>query len=139
MGISRASGDLVIRDSALALKARTSSGDLSIRDVVLTGDSELGTASGSVLLRLAAAITADLVLKSASGRVTLQLNGIPSDIELICSVNKDRGQIMAPFSFESAHLVERNGQQYLEKKLRLGKAMHRVLLVSSSGDLVVEK
>ncbi len=137
--ISLASGDLVIRDSTLGLKAVTASGDVSIRDVTLNAAAELKSASGSVLLRLAAPLSADMTLKSASGRVTLQLNGQPADAEFICTVGKDRGRINAPFSFDSERLIEKNGQLYEEKTVKLGLGRYKIVLSVASGDLFVEK
>jgi len=137
--ISLASGDLVVRESKLALSAKTASGDVSIRDVVLTGSTDLKSFSGSVLLRLAAPISADLALKSASGRVTLQLNGQAVDAEIVCTMGKDQGRMLVPFTFDSERQTEKNGQKYMERVIKLGKALHHVVISVASGDLIIEK
>ncbi len=137
--ISLASGDLVIKESRVRLKAGTASGDISARDIVLEGQCQMKSASGSLLLRLASPISADLTMKSASGTVTLQLNGNPDDAEFVCTTGKDRGRIMAPFDFDFERIVEKNRRKMLEKTARRGKALYRVLMSSSSGDLSIEK
>lgn len=137
--VSLTSGDLVIKESQLILKAGTISGDLSVRDLNMTGACALQSASGSVLLHLGAPLAADLTLKSASGSVVLQLNGSGIDAELICSTGQDRGKITVPFSFDSQLVLEKNGVRMLENKVRIGKGLYRVFLSSVNGDVRLEK
>lgn len=137
--VSLASGEIVIRDSNGTFAVKTASGDVSARDVILSGGSEFKSASGSVLLRLGGALTGSVSLKSASGQVTLQQYALTQDIEFICTVGKDKGQILAPFDFETERIFEQYGQAYSEKTVKFGKGGNRVIMSSSSGDLNIEK
>lgn len=137
--ISLASGNLTIRDSKLTVQAKTASGDIAVRDVKLDGSSELKTASGTVLLRLSAPLQSDLHIKSATGRITLQLNAHAPNATFICRIEKERGRISSPFNFDSERVIEENGHIFLEKTVKIGNTCCTVIISCNSGDLFIEK
>jgi hypothetical protein len=158
--ISTGSGGADIEDSTGEFDISTGSGSLRSTKVKITGNSEFSTGSGSVTgkgltlgadisfstgsgdvdLRLAKGSSHNISLSSGSGDATLDLNGAKLEGTLVMKAGKRRGDIEAPFDFDTEEEIEnRWGSDTVEKTKVFSKKDVRVKISTGSGTAKVTK
>ena len=134
-----ASGDINLAGCQAEVECSTASGDVEADGLALQGIASFSTASGDVVVRLGAALADDVELSTASGSVTLDLNGHPLTGLFIMTAREDRGRISAPFAFDKEEIIDRHGRDYMQKTAKIKKDSPRITLDTASGSAVVKK
>ncbi len=139
MDISTASGEIKIKDSKGSFELSCASGEIEARNITVKDEGSFSTASGDIEIRLAESADVDLNLSAASGDITLDYNGneIKGFFEL--SARKRRGNISAPYAFDTENEVERHGETYLVKSFKRGSATPVIIMETSSGRVTLKK
>jgi len=130
-----ASGDIKFDNAKGSFEAKTASGDMDAKNVVFTGDSQFGSASGEINVEVAESPVFNLELATVSGDVVLDYNGnaIKGHFEFKGKVKN----MSSPIPFDNAgedHRWSPFGTRYFSK----GNSP-TIRLKSVSGDLELKK
>lgn len=115
--LSTASGDYDIENCQGEFDIQTASGDIDARGVIITDDSDFGSASGNVRVTLGASAEHDLNIGSASGKAALDYNGNKMTGLFELTARYDYGRISAPFEFDDVEKFRKHGQRYIMKSI----------------------
>lgn len=98
-------------------KFNTGSGRVVASDITLNAGLILNTGSGNVKLTLTNPVDHDISINSGSGNATLNLGGAKLQGTLVMTAGERRGEIEAPFEFDTTELIEqgRYGSDRIEK------------------------
>ncbi len=137
--ISTASGDIRVKNSRGEFDLSCASGDIEVSGITLEDESSFSTASGDIEVGLAESLKYDLECSAASGDVELDYNGNEIKGFFEFTTKKHSGNIRSPLDFDTEEEYERGGRTYVKKSFSIGGSKPRILLSSSSGDVVLKK
>ena len=136
---STASGDFDIRNCSGLFKIASASGDIEATGLEIDANSTLGSASGSVNVKLGKTPKYDLDVGSASGRAVLDYNGNPLVGYFEFEANARTGDIESPVDFDDEETFYKNDQRYVRKWFVEGKDRPEITIGSGSGRAVLKK
>ena len=134
---SAASGDIQLTGCSGEFEVSSASGNVDADGVMLQETGSFSSASGNVLVVLAAAPEHDLSVGSASGDATLNYNGNPFSGRFELTANYRHGQISAPVKFDGEDRYERHGDRYISKWFTKGPETPLISLNTGSGEAVL--
>ena len=113
--LSTASGSYDIENCQGEFNIHSASGNIDVTGVIITEESQFGSASGNVRVTLGATPEHDLNLSTASGRAVLDYDGNKMVGFFEMTARYDKGRISAPFEFNTVENYRRHGQRYVTK------------------------
>jgi hypothetical protein len=131
--VTTRSGSVRLLDATGAFSLYSESGLIDARGITVTAASELGTASGSVSLLLAASPRDDLFLSARSGTASVNYGGNPPAGRFHLEAEAAEGEISSGFGFDTRVQVDRNGVAYTVGDLRRENDTPRVRILTRSG------
>ena len=137
--VGTASGSIRIMSAKGEFKIGAASGDIEVDRVTVEGVSEFSAASGDVEVTLAQPLNHDVEISSASGDAVLDFAGNPIKGHIEMTARADRGDIEAPFEFESEEFHTKGGTEYVTKKASVNGNQPRIEISTASGHAVVKK
>ena len=105
----------------------------------IDANSTLGSASGSVNVKLGKTPKYDLDVGSASGRAVLDYNGNPLVGYFEFEANARTGDIESPIDFDDEETFYKNDQRYVRKWFVEGKDRPEITIGTGSGRAVLKK
>ncbi|MCX6835063.1 MAG: DUF4097 family beta strand repeat-containing protein [candidate division Zixibacteria bacterium] len=135
--VSAASGDIQLTECGGEFEVSSASGDVDVDGVTLKESGSFSSASGNVLVILAATPEYDLSVGSASGEATLNYNGNPLNGRFEFTANYRHGRISAPVTFDGEDRYERHGDRYISKWFTKGPETPLISLSTGSGQAVL--
>lgn len=133
------SGDIDLEDLLAEVNAQTGSGDIEANNIELSERSYFGTGSGDSEVMLAKPTNFDISVSSGSGDASLDFNGNVIEGEIVMTVNKKRGEIRAPFDFDSEEEIDEGRNTKLKKTKKLGDKDVQINVSSGSGTAKISK
>ena len=137
--LNSASGDISLNNSTGIFNLKAASGNISAEMIELSGNSEMATASGAVLLKLAKTPAHNLSLSAASGDVTLDYGGNEINGYFEFMARKEKGRIISPIKFDKEETVRIDGNDFDKKMFTRGSSTPVILLKTSSGTVKLIK
>jgi DUF4097 and DUF4098 domain-containing protein YvlB len=134
-----ASGDIEIDESAGTFELSCASGDIEAREIDIEGESSFSAASGDVEVKLGTMANHNLDLGTASGNITLDLNGNALKGTLKVEFRKGKGKVNSPFNFEKEETVTQNGKAYTRLIYSGGADIPIYKLHTASGRITIVK
>lgn len=131
-----ASGSITIKKLTGVFKLNTASGFISAKQITISDQSEFHSASGSVYVSLKNTPEFDIDLSSASGAVTLDLNGNPVSGNIEMRAREKLGKIMCPLKFDIIKEEFINDQKYIVKS-RLAKNSSPVFKIYTASGIAI--
>ena len=135
--VSAASGDIRLTECSGEFEVSSASGDVDVDGVMLKESGSFSSASGNVLVILAATPEYDLSVGSASGDATLNYNGNPLIGRFEFTASYRHGHISAPVTFDGEDRYERHGDRYVSKWFTKGPETPLISLSTGSGEAVL--
>lgn len=139
MHMSTASGEIEITGAKGAFGLSCASGEIKATGITVAGESQFSTASGSVMVVLAATSEYDLALSTASGDVTLDYAGNPVKGYFEFEARRGHGRIVSPFDFDNEEEFEHHGDMYMRKSFSKEGNTPSVFLKTASGRVELKK
>jgi len=136
---STASGDFDIRDCSGMFKVASASGDIDAVGLEIDANSTLGSASGSVNVKIGKTPEYDLDVGSASGRAILDYNGNPLAGYFEFEANARTGDIESPVDFDDEETFYKNEQRYVRKWFVAGNDRPEITIGTGSGRAILRK
>jgi hypothetical protein len=137
--LNTASGEIEMDDCEGEFAANTASGSIQADGVTLSDVSNFNTASGRVLVVLAATAEHDLMISTASGRVTLDYGGNPIKGYFEFSSKYRKGRIVSPIDFEDEERYRRWGDRYVRKWFTKDADTPQIFIETASGKAVLRE
>lgn len=138
--VNAGSGDIRFDKVSGDFQVNTGSGDIKANNVTIAGNSKFNTGSGNATVSLAAALKSSISLNSGSGDSKLQFNGTPISGTVVMTANKNGGDIVAPFKFDSEETVDEGGnQKRIRKTAKLGDQNISIKIGTGSGTAEITK
>ena len=136
---STASGDIDLKDSEGEFDLSTASGDIEAKGIILNEEGSFSTASGDIEIKLAKTAGYDMEISTASGDAILDYAGneLTGYFEFIA--RKDKGDIIAPVSFDREEEFEKHGRTYERKSFSAKGNSPKITISTSSGKAVLKK
>lgn len=131
--MAAASGNVMVTDSKGGFKMTAASGDVTAGNILCTAPCHFAAASGDVEVSLTKTAEFDLDLAAASGDVTLNYRGNKIVGEFVFIARKGRGDISAPFKFDTEEVVKKYNKEYDKKSFKRGNSSPKISLMTSSG------
>lgn len=139
MDLETASGDIEIDESAGIFELSCASGDIEAREIDIEGESSFSAASGDVEVKLGTMTNNDLDLGTASGNVTLDLNGNTMKGTLQVEFRKGKGKVNSDFDFEKEETFTQNGKEYTRLIYSGGAEIPTYKIHTASGRITIVK
>ena len=127
------SGPIKSKDLSGQLSLHSNSGDISAAALHATGPGFFNTTSGDLAIGLAQAPAAEMTLQTVSGDAVLDYGGAPISGNFSFYAQVDRGEIIAPFSFDREEQHELEGHTYQLKSFSRTDDLPQILLRTDSG------
>ena len=127
------SGPIKSKDLSGQLSLHSNSGDISAAALHATGPGFFNTTSGDLAIGLAQAPAAEMTLQTVSGDAVLDYGGAPISGNFLFYAQVDRGEIIAPFSFDREEQHELEGHTYQLKSFTRTDDLPQILLRTDSG------
>lgn len=127
------SGPIKSKDLSGQLSFYSNSGDISAAALRATGPGFFDTTSGDLAIGLAQAPAAEMTLQTVSGDAVLDYGGAPISGNFLFYAQVDRGEIIAPFSFDREEQHELEGHTYQLKSFSRTDDLPQILLRTDSG------
>ena len=127
------SGPIKSKDLSGQLSLHSNSGDISAAALHATGPGFFNTTSGDLSIGLAQAPAAEMTLQTVSGDAVLDYGGAPISGNFSFYAQVDRGEIIAPFSFDREEQHELEGHTYQLKSFTRTDDLPQILLRTDSG------
>ena len=127
------SGPIKSKDLSGQLSFYSNSGDISAAALRATGPGFFDTTSGDLAIGLAQAPAAEMTLQTVSGDAVLDYGGAPISGNFLFYAQVDRGEIIAPFSFNREEQHELEGHTYQLKSFSRTDDLPQILLRTDSG------
>ena len=127
------SGPIKSKDLSGQLSFYSNSGDISAAALRATGPGFFYTTSGDLAIGLAQAPAAEMTLQTVSGDAVLDYGGAPISGNFSFYAQVDRGEIIAPFSFDREEQHELEGHTYQLKSFSRTDDLPQILLRTDSG------
>ncbi len=137
--INCGSGDVTAEGIEALVKINAGSGNIELDNASFTDKSSLNAGSGNVSVSLSNALAHDLSINTGSGKGTLDMNGKAFKGTLVLEADKKKGEIDAPFTFDSTEEIEENNQVKIRKTVKLGNENIKVKISTGSGVAAVEE
>jgi DUF4097 and DUF4098 domain-containing protein YvlB len=115
----------------------SASGDVTVKEIELKGESSFSSASGDVSVSFAKLPGHDLVASSASGDVDLSVGDFGDDFKLVLIKRKDKGRISCPFKYTEEDEFE-DHHVYEVKIVEKGSGKPQIKLRTASGKVTVK-
>ncbi len=131
--LNTASGYYEIENCQGEFDIQTASGNIDAQGIIITEESDFGTASGNVRITLGATPEHDLNIGSASGKALLNYGGnkMIGLFELTSKYNS--GRIDAPFEFDDVEKFRKHGQRYVMKSFTRETDQPLITIGTASG------
>lgn len=138
--VNAGSGDIRFDRVSGDFQVNTGSGDIKANNVTIAGNSKFNTGSGNASVSLAAELKSSISINSGSGDSKLQFNGTPINGTVTMTANKNGGDIVAPFKFDSEETVEDGGShKRIVKTAKLGNQNIAIKVGTGSGTAEITK
>jgi DUF4097 and DUF4098 domain-containing protein YvlB len=138
--LNAGSGDIRLNRTSGTFDVNTGSGDVEAESVALRGAGKFNSGSGDALVYLSGSLDFNISINSGSGDATLNFNGAPIEGEVIATVNKSNGEIVAPFKFDKEETIEEHGSSpRIRKTAKLGTKDIVIKIGSGSGTARITK
>jgi hypothetical protein len=131
---SSASGNVQVIECSGEFEVSSASGDVDADGVTLKEEGSFSSASGDVLVILAASPEFDLSVGSASGDATLNYHGNPFKGRYEFTAKYRDGRISAPVKFDGEDRYERHGERYVSKWFAVGGETPLIAVETASGE-----
>lgn len=137
--LNTASGDYDIENCQGEFDIQTASGDIDASGVVITDESEFGSASGNVRVILGATPEHDIEIGTASGKAALDYNGNKMIGLFELTARYDHGRIDAPFEFDYVEKFRKHGQRYVMKSVAKETDQPLITISTASGRVSIRE
>ena len=137
--LNTTSGSIDLKKSAGIFDINSAGGDIDASDITIEDGSFFASATGDINVSLTKAAEFNLLVSSASGNAVLEYNGNKMKGSFESVVQKSKGRIIFPFSFNSEKEFKQYGQIYIEKRFSAGSTSPLIKVNSISGNAVVRK
>jgi hypothetical protein len=138
--LNAASGNVIAENTKGTMKLNSASGNVKALNVTLSETCSFNTASGNVIVKLAASPQSDISINSASGNAILDYNGNTLSGYFELSVKSDNVDIIAPYQFENEKVISKNNDEnYLVKTIKIGSDNPKIYISTSSGTVELKK
>ena len=137
--LNAGSGDITLEDVEGGIFANVGSGDIDVTNLIVTDESGFNSGSGNVAVNLGSTPKADLMANSGSGDANIGFNGNKMVGELVMEADKKRGEISAPFEFDSSEEVDQGHNTKIVKTKKFDSSEIKIKIGTGSGKAAISK
>lgn len=131
---STGSGDIDLDKIYAAIDASTGSGNVDAENITISDGSSFSSGSGDVEVALSETPAFDISVGSGSGDATLDFNNNEIEGTVVMQINKNKGRIRAPFSFDKEEeITQGRSSVQLRKTKKFNSKDIQVKVSSGSG------
>ncbi len=139
MNINCGSGGIDLRNVSGGISANVGSGDIEAMGVTVAEESSFNSGSGDVEVELASSPSASISVNSGSGDADLDYNGNAIKGLITMKANKRRGEIRAPFDFDTSEEIENYNQVTIKKTKKMDNTDIKINIGTGSGTASISK
>ena len=132
-------GDIDLERCEGVFKLRTTSGEITAADLVVTGPSELMSTNGPVQVELAATPEHDLTVGSNSGAAVLDFNGHKVRGTLQLTARAHGGSIKAPMKLDKEEEFTKDKVSYVRKSCCMNGESPMIAVVAGRGAAEIKR
>lgn len=137
--LNAGSGNIRIEKAEGGVFVNVGSGNIDVENLIVTFESGFNSGSGNVSVVLESSPNADLMANSGSGDAEINFNGNKIVGELVMEADKERGEINAPFEFDTTEEIENGRQTKIVKTKKFDSSEVRIKIGTGSGKASVSK
>lgn len=133
-----ASGRVSVTDCDGTFDISTSSGHITVTDVMVAGQSNFSSSSGKVQVSLNKTLDSDLTVSSSSGDAILDYgaNSVIGNVEMSARVGV--GKIESPFKeYQEERFMSSSNQEYIKRVSSFGSSIPHVVIKTASGKAIL--
>ncbi len=139
LSVNAGSGNIDLYAVSAEVSANVGSGDVSAEKLTLAGKSSFNSGSGDVEVSLAATPAYDISVNSGSGDATLDFEGNTIAGMITMQANRDKGDIEAPFEFDSSEEIGSGRNTIIKKTKKMGSSDVSIKVSTGSGTAEIKQ
>lgn len=138
LGINSGSGDIEMNEVNASIKVNTGSGKVDGEGIIIAGKSAFNAGSGDISIQLDEGLKHNLSINTGSGHSMLDFDGNAFTGTIVMEADKRKGEIKAPFSFDTEEEITENDQVKIRKTAVLGGDAVEIKMATGSGVVEVQ-
>ena len=137
--LNAGSGHITMEDVEGGIFANVGSGDIEVSNLIVSSESGFNSGSGDVSVNLGSSPKADLAANSGSGDAKIDFNGNKMVGELVMETDKRKGEISAPFEFDSTEEIDQGHHTKIVKTKKFDSSEIKIKIGTGSGKAAISK